>query len=289
MTNTSIVFHNKESIKKIVIRYLVCLIPLIIYGIYKNGFLLYTRDLIFFLSIFKIIYLLIISLIVYIVIDKLLFKKREFWSMDLLFLLIIPLFIPPNINILLYSIVLFVSFFLSNILEKKFKFNKIAFCKLVIIAAIVIFSNYTYQNVAEGMHIYSLNYWDYLWGRYSGGIASTNIIFGIFILLIFSTFKSYKKIIAISSLLAFIILSFLLSGFDSMVFISSSAILGFILLSIDSLSTPHTKRAMLLYGIISGIITSFLTIYVNSNEGVFISTLFLSFFSSTLDKIVERW
>ena len=102
MTNTSIVFHNKESIKKIVIRYLVCLIPLIIYGIYKNGFLLYTRDLIFFLSIFKIIYLLIISLIVYIVIDKLLFKKREFWSMDLLFLLIIPLFIPPNINILLY-------------------------------------------------------------------------------------------------------------------------------------------------------------------------------------------
>ena len=281
MTNTSIVFHNNESIKKIVIRYLVCLIPLIIYGIYKNGFLLYTRDLIFFLSIFKIIYLLIISLIVYIVIDKLLFKKREFWSMDL--------FIPPNINILLYSIVLFVSFFLSNILEKKFKFNKIAFCKLVIIAAIVIFSNYTYQNVAEGMHIYSLNYWDYLWGRYSGGIASTNIIFGIFILLIFSTFKSYKKIIAISSLLAFIILSFLLSGFDSMVFISSSAILGFILLSIDSLSTPHTKRAMLLYGIISGIITSFLTIYVNSNEGVFISTLFLSFFSSTLDKIVERW
>ena len=265
MTNTSIVFHNKESIKKIVIRYLVCLIPLIIYGIYKNGFLLYTRDLIFFLSIFKIIYLLIISLIVYIVIDKLLLKKREFWSMDLLFLLIIPLFIPPNINILLYSIVLFVSFFLSNILEKKFKFNKIAFCKLVIIAAIVIFSNYTYQNVAEEMHIYSLNYWDYLWGRYSGGIASTNIIFGIFILLILSTFKSYKKIIAISSLLAFIILSFLLSGFDSMVFISSSAILGFILLSIDSLSTPHTKRAMLLYGIISGIITSFFVFFFNSN------------------------
>ena len=33
MTNTSIVFHNKESIKKIVIRYLVCLSPLIIYGI----------------------------------------------------------------------------------------------------------------------------------------------------------------------------------------------------------------------------------------------------------------
>lgn len=289
MSNTNIFFYNKESIKKIVIRYLICLIPLIIYGIYKNGFLLYTRDLISLAAIFKIIYLLIISLLIYIIVDKLIFKKRAFWNLDLLYLLIIPLFMPPNINIFLYSIVLFMSFLIASILEKKIRFNKMAFCKLAIVLAIIIFSNYTYLNAAEEMHIYSLNYWDYLWGRFSGGIASTNIIFAIAILIVLATFKNYKKIIAISSLLTFLVLSFLLSGFDPMIFISSSAILGFVLLATDSLSTPHTKRGMLIYGITCGIITSFLTIYLNSNESVFISTLFLSFFSPILDKIVERW
>lgn len=288
MSKNRVFFHNKVNIKNIVISYLLCLIPLILYGIYKNGILLYTRDLISFLSIFKIIYLLIISLLIYILVDILIFKKKEIWTLDLLFLMIIPLFMPQNINLFVYGISLFISFLISNVLERKIKFNKMAFCKLFIILVLVVINNYTYLNPAENLNIYSLNYWDLLWGRNIGGIASTNIILGIIILILFSVLNNYKKIIAICSISAFIIISLLVSGFDINSLLSSSAILGLILLNVDSISTPHSRLGMIIYGIACGILTAILTYFLNAFEGVFISVLFLSFFTPILDKIVEK-
>lgn len=279
MSKNRVFFHNKVNIKNIVISYLLCLIPLILYGIYKNGILLYTRDLISFLSIFKIIYLLIISLLIYILVDILIFKKKEIWTLDLLFLMIIPLFMPQNINLFVYGISLFISFLISNVLERKIKFNKMAFCKLFIILVLVVINNYTYLNPAENLNIYSLNYWDLLWGRNIGGIASTNIILGILILILFSVLNNYKKIIAICSISAFIIISLLVSGFDINSLLSSSAILGLILLNADSISTPHSRLGMIIYGIACGILTAILTYFLNAFEGVFISVLFLSFFT----------
>lgn len=288
MSKNRVFFHNKVNIKNIVISYLLCLIPLILYGIYKNGILLYTRDLISFLSIFKIIYLLIIGLLIYILVDILIFKKKEIWTLDLLFLMIIPLFMPQNINLFVYGISLFISFLISNVLERKIKFNKMAFCKLFIILVLVVINNYTYLNPAENLNIYSLNYWDLLWGRNIGGIASTNIILGIIILILFSVLNNYKKIIAICSISAFIIISLLVSGFDINSLLSSSAILGLILLNVDSISTPHSRLGMIIYGIACGILTAILTYFLNAFEGVFISVLFLSFFTPILDKIVEK-
>ena len=288
MSKNRVFFHNKVNIKNIVISYLLCLIPLILYGIYKNGILLYTRDLISFLSIFKIIYLLIISLLIYILVDILIFKKKEIWTLDLLFLMIIPLFMPQNINLFVYGISLFISFLISNVLERKIKFNKMAFCKLFIILVLVVINNYTYLNPAENLNIYSLNYWDLLWGRNIGGIASTNIILGIIILILFSVLNNYKKIIAICSISAFIIISLLVSGFDINSLLPSSAILGLILLNVDSISTPHSRLGMIIYGIACGILTAILTYFLNAFEGVFISVLFLSFFTPILDKIVEK-
>lgn len=287
--NSKVFLHNKENIAKIIKRYLLCLIPLVLYGLYKNGFLLYSRDLISLFESFKIIILLLISIGIYFLVDKLIFHQKKFWTFDLLYLLIIPLFMPPNINAGIYTIGLFISFILANLIEKKFKFNKMAFCKLIIILLLVIFSNYSYANAGENLNIYSLNLWDNLWGRNIGGIASTNIILGLLIFLVFCITNNYKTIVATSSLVTFIVISLCLNSFDITVLTSSSAILAIILLSIDSFSTPHTKKGMLIYGILAGLITALLTKFVNLDEGVFISTLFLSFFASTLDKILEKW
>lgn len=283
-----VVLHTKENISIIVKKYLLCLLPLIIYGIYKNGYLLYSRNLISFPEIFKIVYLLLISFCVYLIINKLIFKK-SFWSLDLVFILIIPLFMPSNINIVIYTLGLFISYLLASILEKKLKFNKMAFCKLFIILLVVLFSNYTYLNSGEALNIYSLNLWDNLWGRNIGGIATSNIILGLIILIIFCLTNMYKKSVAISSLLTFFILTLILNDFDINIIAYSTPILGIILLNIDTTSTPVTKKVMIIYGIMHGILTSILTTYLNLNEGVFISTLFLSFFALLLDKILEKW
>ena len=280
--------HTKENISIIVKKYLLCLLPLIIYGIYKNGYLLYSRNLISFPEIFKIVYLLLISFCVYLIINKLIFKK-SFWSLDLVFILVIPLFMPSNINIVIYTLGLFISYLLASILGKKLKFNKMAFCKLFIILLVVLFSNYTYLNSGEALNIYSLNLWDNLWGRNIGGIATSNIILGLIILIIFCLTNIYKKSVAISSLLTFLILTLILNDFNINIITYSTPILGIILLNIDTTSTPVTKKAMIIYGTMHGILTSILTTYLNLNEGVFISTLFLSFFALLLDKILEKW
>ncbi len=280
--------HTKENISIIVKKYLLCLLPLIIYGIYKNGYLLYSRNLISFPEIFKIVYLLLISFCVYLIINKLIFKK-SFWSLDLVFILVIPLFMPSNINIVIYTLGLFISYLLVSILGKKLKFNKMAFCKLFIILLLVLFSNYTYLNSGEALNIYSLNLWDNLWGRNIGGIATSNIILGLIILIIFCLTNIYKKSVAISSLLTFLILTLILNDFNINIITYSTPILGIILLNIDTTSTPVTKKAMIIYGTMHGILTSILTTYLNLNEGVFISTLFLSFFALLLDKILEKW
>ena len=280
--------HTKENISIIVKKYLLCLLPLIIYGIYKNGYLLYSRNLISFPEIFKIVYLLLISFCVYLIINKLIFKK-SFWSLDLVFILVIPLFMPSNINIVIYTLGLFISYLLVSILGKKLKFNKMAFCKLFIILLLVLFSNYTYLISGLALNIYSLNLWDNLWGRNIGGIATSNIILGLIILIIFCLTNIYKKSVAISSLLTFLILTLILNDFNINIITYSTPILGIILLNIDTTSTPVTKKAMIIYGIMHGILTSILTTYLNLNEGVFISTLFLSFFALLLDKILEKW
>lgn len=289
MSINKVFFHNSDNIKKIIIKYLLCLIPFILYGVYKNGILLYNHNLISLVLIPKIIYMLIISLGVYLLVDKILFKKKDFWSLDLLNVLIVPLFLPPNINLGLYFVGLLSSFILANILEYKVKFNKIAFCKLFIVLLIILFGEFTYLNPSEKLNIYSLNYWDLLWGRNIGGIASTNIIFGLIVLIMFVFISNYKKTIAIISLLVFIACSLIFSGIDIAIFHYSSAILGLIFLNVNSISTPHNKVAMILYGVMLGLFSAIATIWIDINEGVFISALILSFFAPILDKLTQKW
>ena len=76
--NSKVFLHNKENIAKIIKRYLLCLIPLVLYGLYKNGFLLYSRDLISLFESFKIIILLLISIGIYFLVDKLIFHQKKF-------------------------------------------------------------------------------------------------------------------------------------------------------------------------------------------------------------------
>jgi len=89
--------HSKNSLKKNVINYIILLIPLYIYGIYKNGIILYTKDLINIFSIFKLLYLLIIGIVGYIL-KNIIFKKKVHLDYEFLSLFIIPLFMPYNIN-----------------------------------------------------------------------------------------------------------------------------------------------------------------------------------------------
>ena len=179
----NVYFHEKLDLKKYIIRYIICLIPLYLYGFYKNGIVLYNKDYISFLSMFKIFYLLILSLISYFLTNKILKKKINF---DLVFLslFIIPLFMPYHINIILYFLIIFISLLFR-------KYYNVA----LIILILSLFSNFL--NPAEEANIYAFSTWDLLWGRNIGGIGSTSIILGILISIILIFTNNYKYLVEI--------------------------------------------------------------------------------------------
>lgn len=267
--------NTKMTIDKYILRYIYGLIPLILYGIYKNGILLYNLDLINFLDIFKIIYLLIISIIIYII-YCLIFKKKIKINLEILNILIIPLFMPTSINLLIYTTTLFIGLIINHYLSKVLKYNNTAFMILFILLFLVIFNNYNYLNIAEATKNYSFSSLDLLFGRNTAGIASSSIIIGLLLIIYFSIFTIYKKEITLSSIISFILLIGILNNFNIINILNGNAILSLILIAPDMLSTPIKRNEKIIYGIIIGLLSALLTQYIDNYCGSIIAILLIS-------------
>lgn len=267
--------NTKMTIDKYILRYIYGLIPLILYGIYKNGILLFNLDLINFLDIFKIIYLLIISIIIYII-YCLIFKKKIKINLEILNILIIPLFMPTSINLLIYTTTLFIGLIINHYLSKVLKYNNTAFMILFILLFLVIFNNYNYLNIAEATKNYSFSSLDLLFGRNTAGIASSSIIIGLLLIIYFSIFTIYKKEITLSSIISFILLIGILNNFNIINILNGNAILSFILIAPDMISTPIKRNEKIIFGTIIGLISAIFTQYIDNYCGSIIAILLIS-------------
>ena len=92
---------NKKN--NIIKMYLYLLIPFIIYGIYKNGYLLYEDNLISIIDVFKPLYLVLISVFITLLID-LVIKRKISLSFNLLNMIMYSLIVSPRINYLLFIV-----------------------------------------------------------------------------------------------------------------------------------------------------------------------------------------
>lgn len=275
--------HSKNTIDKYVLKYIYGLIPLVLYGIYKNGIILYNANLINFLSIFKLLYLIIISLIIYIIFSIITKRKLKF-NLELLSILIIPLFMPYSINLLLYSISLLVLLFIDHYLSKILKYNNISFIILGIILVLVIFNSYNYLNPLELTNNYLYTFLDLLFGRNPGGIATSSIIIGIILIIYYSIFTIYKQNIAISSIIVFLIFTFILNDFNINSLLNSNAILSFILIAPELKNTPVSIKGTIIYGSLIGIISGLLCQYVSFYVGSFLAIFIISLIYGILHK-----
>ena len=276
--------NTKMTIDKYILRYIYGLIPLILYGIYKNGILLYNLDLINFLNIFKIIYLLIISIIIYII-YCLIFKKKIKINLEILNILIIPLFMPTSINLLIYTTTLFIGLIINHYLSKVLKYNNTAFMILFILLFLVIFNNYNYLNIAEATKNYSFSSLDLLFGRNTAGIASSSIIIGLLLIIYFSIFTIYKKEITLSSIISFILLIGILNNFNIINILNGNAILSFILIAPDMISTPIKRNEKIIFGTIIGLISAIFIQYIDIYCGSIIAILLISIIYNLIRKI----
>lgn len=275
--------HSKNTIDKYVLKYIYGLIPLVLYGIYKNGLILYNANLINFLSIFKVLYLIVISLIIYIIFS-IITKRKLKLNLELLSILIISLFMPYSINLIIYSISLFVLLFIDHYLSKILKYNNISFIILGIILILVIFNKYNYLNPLELTNNYLYTFLDLLFGRNPGGIATSSIIIGIILIIYFSIFTIYKQNIAISSIIVFLLLTGILNNFNINSLLNSNAILSFILIAPELKNTPVSIKGTIIYGSLIGIISGLLCQYVSFYVGSFLAIFIISLIYGILHK-----
>ena len=284
---------NILSISNITRNYIIALIPLVLYGFYKNGFIVYQKGFGSLVDLFSVALIPIISVLIAFLIEYL-FSLKKFESSEnsflLLYALIMSCVVNPNIHIGIYAIVLSIVLSLLKLCTRtrNFKFNTISFGKLVFFAIFLILGTSSYLNVYEEQIPQALGFLDVLFGRSSGGLFSTSIILILIGYAFLAKTKLYKKEIPLYMLVTYSIISLsvslifgnnevFMSLFNGMVFFSA------VFIAPEIISSPYTKKGKIAYGVFLGALTSLCVIFIHEYIGVFIAILFASFLPKHID------
>lgn len=287
---------DDTSIKKISLTYILSLLPLILYGFYKNGIYLYIKKYISLPKMFKPLLLILIGFLigasVNIIYLKLIKKSKDniidiiFSSFHPIYGILIASIISINTNILLFSVVSFAVLFISKFINNKI--NLISLSSLIIFFIMNILNKFTFMNIYEQSSSFKMNAIDYMFGRSSGGILTTNILLIVLSFIILYNSKVYKKNIAIYSSSVFILLTTIyciltknIGNIMNMLF-TNGILFSFVYVATEPVSSSYTKYGKEIYGILVGILT-FIFYLINPALSSLGGILIASIFNSLID------
>lgn len=275
----------KKTINKLIIENICLLIPLIIYGVYKNGYLIYQKNLIGVLEIFKPLYLVLISGGIKVVIDLILYKKIKL-DYNLVYVILIGMIMPYNINILLYIVLFSIFYFLTNYLDRYLKINKICLIYLLIIGIHFLFNDFTFFNIMEENYSFSFEFLDYLFGRNIGSISTTSIILSLIAYVYLINSYYYKKDIPFIINITYLILAFIyfILTNNSSFLLNSELIFASIFIASIPEYSPYKVNHQIIYSIFIGIISFIISITFNSIIAIYISI----FIASIINLLLSR-
>ncbi len=267
---------NKKSVKRLVIENLIILLPFIIYGFYKNGYLIYQRNLIKEIWLFKNIYFVLIAILTKIIYDLIKYKKIVI-NYDFVYLILVSMIIPYHTNLLVFCILLPITYIISNILEKYFKFNKVCFMFLIIFLINGLLFNFNYTNLLEEKFSYHFSFFDILAGRSIGGISSTSIILSFLSYIYLVNTLYYKKEIPFTINIVYLGLAFLYYLVTkSDILINSELIFSSIFVSTLPMYSPFKEKITLIYSILISLLTFILYILINNPFVIYLSIFIIS-------------
>ncbi len=267
---------KKRNIKELVIINIILLIPLILYGLFKNGYLLYTKNLVSIGEYFKPLYLTLISIGIKVIFD-LIINHKILINYNLLYMILISMIMPYNINLIVYAITLSITYFLSTILESKIKFNKVCFIYLVIILVNSLFQGLTFLSPLESKYSFSFSFIDLLLGRNIGGISSTSIFFSLLAYTLLINSYYYKKDIPLTINITYLILAFItyLITKDNSILLNSEIIFGSIFVATLPKYSPYRKSKQILSSILIGLLTFALS-FLNPTLSIYLAIFIIS-------------
>ena len=275
--------------------YLIALVPLVIFGLYKNGIGLYQKGVVDFIGMVEPFAILGCGLLgasiggtLRELKNKVKFGKDMFDKIkgDVVEAILLVAILPISSNPL---IVLGTTFVFSLFLSK-LKLNKIALMYIVVEGTNVLLGLNNFNNAYESSTVLNYNGFDLFFGNGSGGIFSTNVLLIVLGLIFLSFNKLYKKEMVYSSLFAFLILGIIpkmVMGHYIEIF---PYIFGYNILFIlvfvapNLYSSAYTTKGQIVSGILIGILTFALSFWTPYTSAV-LAVIAASILKGILDRI----
>lgn len=276
--------REETNIKKIISYLYISIIPLLIFGFYKNGIKGYD-------GIF-ILHPLILDLIGFAsgaLVSIILEKKKPLTSFYPFYGLLSASLVFPNTSIIVFGLICFISLFIYK------KINKNNVNVVCVIALIVILISNFYETSYLNLVINSntnLDGLDYLLGKGSAGLNASCTLLSLVSYLYLSTKDFYKKEIPLYSFLTYSILMVIYLSFIGDInslfvrLLSNGTIFSLVLVSTMGTTSSYTKRGRICYALILGILMFILSFSFPSLA--VISAIFLvSIMHKYIDKLLK--
>lgn len=254
-------------------------IPLFLYGIYKNGYLLYINHYINFFGIIKVaIYPVISVLIGYIF--GLIFKDKK--NELLSFSILAGLAAPFDFNMIAYFSIVIGSFFLVIFVPNHIKINESALLCFLLILLNKVFNNSILFNPMELTNMYKFTLFDLFFGRGASFLYTSSIFFLIISYIIMLFIKTYKKNIFLISSFTYVILALIYMIVTKtylnnlIILLNGTTFFSFIYLAPKNESSPSIANEIIIYSILLGILSFVLVFILKIYTGAILSVLFLS-------------
>lgn len=289
--------RGNTSIKSISLTRLFLLLPLIIYGVYKNGIFLYMNKYVNLFDMFRPIILILIGgligALVNIIYEKIIRRRKEniittiFSSFHIEYGIILACTSSVSTNAFAFTICTFFILLISKFLNNRVNIVCISFIVIYLIMSLK--GNYVFANAYELSKNFSLNLMDYLTGRAPGGIAATHVILLLVALCglhISNTNKSEITIYACISYSIPAVLYAIISHISVLeVLFLNNYMFIFTFVATDSVTSSYTNNGKKVFGILVGLLT-FGFYLVNPILAPFISIAVVSLLNNLIDRKV---
>lgn len=276
--------REETNVKKIISYLYISIIPLLIFGFYKNGIKGYD-------GIF-ILHPLILDLIGFAsgaLVSIILEKKKPLTSFYPFYGLLSASLVFPNTSIIVFGLICFISLFIYK------KINKNNVNIVCVIALIVILISNFYETSYLNLVINSntnLDGLDYLLGKGSAGLNASCTLLSLTSYLYLSTKAFYKREIPLYSFLTYSILMVIYLSFIGDInslfvrLLSNGTIFSLVFVSTMGTTSSYTKRGRIYYALILGILLFILSFSFPSLA--VISAIFLvSIMHKYIDKLLK--
>ncbi len=294
MNNNNVYVRSSKTIRTISLTRILFLLPIILYGYYKNGIVLYMQNHML-LYLVKPLTLLFGSIVISILINifyEAIIKHNKKKIMDMIFssfhveyAIIMACLTTTNINLIIYFSVLTVILFISKFIKNRVNIMSIIFIVIYFIS--IYTSNFDYANTFEITNNVKLNLLDYILGNNIGGLFATNVLFIVIAYIGLTLTNNIKKSIPLYATISYILLSIIYyvitkNSVYEMIFLYNYIFI-FTYVITDSVTSCYTKNGTRLYGLLIGIST-FGLYFVNPILAPYISVLIISLFNNLIDR-----